>query len=131
MKKEKLHNFTFVFSFIVRSLPKKTKFLLHISKNCLSLQFSTLTENTYIELIKYSFSIRQNIYTQNSFLLLHKSTLNKMDVSTCTTLKFKSDYCVCFAKLLQEYLLQSAHPSLKIKIKKEKLHNLTFLIFYA
>ena len=43
------------------------------------------------------------------------------------TLKIKLGYRVCFAKLLQEYLLQITHPSLKIKIKTEKLHNLTFL----
>ena len=67
---------------------------------------------------------------QNGYLLLHKSTLNNMDISTLTTLKIKLDYCVCFAKLLQEYLLQSTHLSLKIKIQKEKLHKVTFLFLW-
>ena len=42
------------------------------------------------------------------------------DISTRTTSKIKPDYLVCFAKVLQEFLLWSTYPSPEIKIKKEK-----------
>ena len=100
-----------------------------MSRNCSSLQFYTLTDE-HLHLVKCCFSIRQKLCTQNGCLLLHKSTLNNTDISPHTTLKIKLGYRVCFAKLLQEYLLQSTHPSLKIKVKKEKLHNLTFLFLW-
>ena len=64
--------------------------------------------------------------TQNCYFSFHKSTLNNVDISTRTTSKIKPDTLVCFLKLLQEYLILSTYHSLKIKMKKEKLHNLTF-----
>ena len=74
-----------------------------------------------------SFSFSQKNCVQNGYFWLHKSTLNNMDISTRTASKIKPDTLVCFFNLLQEYLILSTYPFLKIKMKKEKLHNLTFL----
>ena len=75
-----------------------------------------------------SFLYSQKSCVQNGYFWLHKSTLNNMDISTCTTANIKPDTLVCFLNLLQEYLILSTYPFLKIKMKKEKLHNLTFLL---
>ena len=117
MKKVKLHNLSFLFLVSWKGVyPQTTKILFHISKICSSLQFYTLTDE-HLHWVKYCFSIRQKFCTQIGCLLLHKSTFNNTDISTHTTLKIKLGYRVCFAKLLQEYLLQSTHPSLKFKMK--------------
>ena len=65
----------------------------------------------------------QILYTK--WLLVNAQiNIEQHDISTRTTSKIEPDYLVCFAKVLQEFLLWSSYPSPEIKMKKEKLDNL-------
>ena len=82
------------------------------------LQFSTATEK-YLQSVEYYFSIGHNVYAQNVWSWLHKSTLNSMDISPRKISRTKPGSLVCLPKLLQEYPLWSTYPSLQSKMKKE------------
>ena len=82
----------------------------------------------WMRLSSILFLKKAKYYTQNCCFLTQKSALNNMIFQLVQLQKLNWTIFFRFAKVLQEFLLWSTYPSPEIKIKKEKLDNLTFLV---